>query len=121
MKKNYQKLNELIQKANRIICVRHINCDLDACGSVVGFSQIIKDNFANKEVLIDGSPCLTLKNLINISSLEQNYFKNALVVVFDTSNIERIDSNFWDHGKTIVKFDHHLKFDSKSYDYAKQL
>ena len=52
----YNKINEAIEKYDRIIIHRHSNPDGDALGSQIGLKNIIKENYPQKEVYTVGDP-----------------------------------------------------------------
>ncbi|RUO86303.1 DHH family phosphoesterase [Spiroplasma endosymbiont of Megaselia nigra] len=96
-----------IKDYKTIICLRHISPDGDAYGSAFGLAQFIKDNFPNKRVLVDGAPNDFLAFLATPDLIQAEDYKDALVIVTDTANIERIDSKYWQKAKEVIKIDHH--------------
>lgn len=92
----------------KIICLRHILPDGDAYGSSFGLAQFIKDNFPNKKVLVDGVPNPFFSFLATPDIVKIKDYQNALVIITDTANTERIDSKYWQKAKEIIKIDHHI-------------
>jgi len=109
---NAKKIAELIRNSNPIIIQRHINPDGDALGSQWGLKIIIEDNFLRKKVFVPGDMNDYMKSFFTEPSIinEANY-DNALVIICDTANRERISGEFWKKGKNIIKIDHHPPVD----------
>lgn len=103
----HQKIIEKIKQHDTIICLRHVNPDGDAYGSAMGLKQFILDNFPAKNVFTDGENVDYLNFMgINDHPTQKDY-ENALVIICDTANKERIDSKYWSLAKYIIKVDHH--------------
>jgi len=90
----YQKIINKIKKYDKIICLRHIDADGDAYGSAMGLAQFIKDNFPQKEVFTDGKNNESLSFLGRNDQLIKEDYRNSLVIICDTANQERIDSEY---------------------------
>ncbi|WP_147409533.1 DHH family phosphoesterase [endosymbiont GvMRE of Glomus versiforme] len=104
-----QKIINKIKKYDIVICLRHIDADGDAYGSAMALAQIIRDNFPQKKVFTDGKNNESLSFLgKNGQLIEENYW-DSLVIVCDTANQERIDSQHWKLAQEKIKIDHHLK------------
>lgn len=99
---------EKIKEYNKIIIHRHVNPDPDAIGSQVGLAEIIKYNFPDKSVLTTGKGVEDLNFLSSFEEVNADEYKDALVIVTDTANVERIDGvKNYDLGSEIIKIDHH--------------
>lgn len=118
MDNNILLILEKIKQYQTIICLRHINPDGDAYGSSMGIAQFIKDNFPNKRVLVDGKDVSYLDFLGKSDKVSKEDYKDALIFVLDTNNIERIDSKYFNLGKEIIKIDHHPEYNHLSINYA---
>ena len=92
--KIYRKIINKIKKHSTIICLRHIDADGDAYGSAMGLAQLIKDNFPQKQVFTDGKNNESLSFLGKNDRLAKKDYQNSLVIVCDTTNQERIDSEY---------------------------
>ena len=120
IKKNlalYKKIFKEIKKAATIVIFRHEAPDFDALGSQFGLATWLKNSFPSKKILLTGSNHVTFTprlypeiDVIN----DEDFPKDFLAIVLDTSNIRRIDDKRYANAKTIVKFDHHPLTD----DYA---
>lgn len=107
-KKIANEVYELIKNSNPIIIHRHINPDGDALGSQWGLKKIIEDNFFNKRVLVPGEMNEHMLPFFPTPTfVKKEDYENALVIICDTANRERISGEFWEQSKTIIKIDHH--------------
>ncbi|MFD2692159.1 DHH family phosphoesterase [Sporolactobacillus shoreicorticis] len=102
----------LIKQYKTIIIHRHVRPDPDALGSQGGLAFLIKDNFSDKNVYIVGEESDSLKFLIQMDQIDDAVYKNALVIVCDTANRERISDERYSCGAHLVKIDHHPVVDS---------
>ncbi len=105
--KKYSQVISKIKKYNTIICLRHINPDGDAYGSSMGIANFIRDNFPKKRVFLDGSENLSLSFLGKMDQVTKKDYEGALLIITDTNNTARIDSEHWKIAKEIIKIDHH--------------
>lgn len=102
------KFDELIKQHEVIILHRHILPDGDAFGSQLGLKELIKTNYPSKKVYAVGNDIEYLKFIGTMNhDVTDDLYKDALVVVTDCGNIERIDDQRFSHAKHIVKIDHH--------------
>ena len=92
--KIYRKIINKIKKHSTIICLRHIDADGDAYGSAMGLARLIKDNFPEKQVFTDGKNNDSLIFLGKNNQLKKKDYQNSLVIICDTANRERIDSQY---------------------------
>ncbi|ATZ18560.1 bifunctional oligoribonuclease and PAP phosphatase NrnA [Williamsoniiplasma somnilux] len=101
-------IQKLIEGYETIIIHRHIIPDGDAYGSQLGLKELIKTNYPNKEVYAVGEDINYLKfiGLMDKNIIDEKY-KNALVIVTDCGNVERIDNQRFKLGKHLLKIDHH--------------
>ena len=106
----YKELKEKIESNNVIIIHRHTSPDGDAFGSQFGLRQLIKDNWPEKEVYAVGGDFTPdfLKELFPVADeIDESKYQNALVIVVDTANTERIQGEHYALGADLVKIDHH--------------
>ncbi|ASP28171.1 bifunctional oligoribonuclease and PAP phosphatase NrnA [Spiroplasma corruscae] len=109
------KLVEQIKKHNKIILLRHIFPDFDAIGSQMALYHFIIDNFENKIIKIGGKVPNEYKKIAFNHKLRKEDFVDALVIVTDTANRQRIDIDDIDYLKEaniIFKIDHHVNVDN---------
>ncbi|TFB25037.1 bifunctional oligoribonuclease/PAP phosphatase NrnA [Filobacillus milosensis] len=98
---------ELIKSYEKIIIHRHVRPDPDAYGSQAGLAEMIKTSFPNKTVLLAGEEEPSLNYLTRLDEISDDQFKEALVIVCDTANEERICDQRYKTGDKVVKIDHH--------------
>lgn len=105
------KVIDIIEKYDKIIILRHVRPDPDAYGSQMGLKEIILKNYPEKEVYADGQHDESLTYLGKPDVLTESFYKDALIIIADTGNTERIDSQFYEKGAYILKIDHHPDVD----------
>lgn len=96
-----------IKKYDQIIIHRHVRPDPDAYGSQVGLAELIKHSFPNKRVLVAGEEDPSLNYLARLDEVKDEDFHDALVIVCDTANEERICDQRYKSGAQLIKIDHH--------------
>ncbi|RYL93790.1 bifunctional oligoribonuclease/PAP phosphatase NrnA [Sporolactobacillus sp. THM7-4] len=101
-----------IQHYETIIIHRHVRPDPDAIGSQGGLAYLIKDNFPEKKVYTVGEEVDDLRFLHPMDEIDDSVYQNALVIVCDTANRERISDERFEKGSHIIKIDHHPVVDS---------
>ncbi|MCL1630617.1 bifunctional oligoribonuclease/PAP phosphatase NrnA [Sporolactobacillus sp. CPB3-1] len=101
-----------IKQYDTIIIHRHVRPDPDALGSQGGLSCLIKDNFPQKNVYIVGEEAADLRFLVTMDTVDEDVYEEALVIVCDTANRERISDNRYRLGRHLLKIDHHPIVDS---------
>jgi len=100
-----------IQAYETIIIHRHERPDPDAYGSQVGLKEIIKTSFPSKKVFAVGKEDPSLNYLARMDHIEDELYKQALVIVCDTANTERIDDQRYKLAEKVIKIDHHPNHD----------
>ena len=105
----FEEIYQKISQAARIIIHRHQNPDPDALGSQYGLQALINQVFPNKTVKCAGSIPETLHFLAQPEPIFECDYEDALVLILDTANQERIDGNLeWmKKGNLWIKIDHH--------------
>ena len=108
----YQEMYEKIKAFKKIIITPHARPDGDCLGSALGLKDIIKSSFPEKEVFVSGESTSYLDFLGALDTLEDEDFKDALVIAIDTANKDRIAEKRFDQGAYLIKVDHHILVDS---------
>lgn len=98
---------QAIKEYETIIIHRHVRPDPDALGSQGGLKEIIQASFPDKKVYAVGEDDPDLSFLITMDHIEDNVYKDALVIVCDTANQPRIDDDRYHLGSRLIKIDHH--------------
>jgi phosphoesterase RecJ-like protein len=107
MKEKILDIIETIKQFETIIIHRHVRPDPDAYGSQGGLAEILKASFPNKNVYTVGKDEESLLFLRKMDVIPDETYENALVIVCDTANQERICDERYRLGKKLIKIDHH--------------
>ncbi|MBF8970628.1 bifunctional oligoribonuclease/PAP phosphatase NrnA [Streptococcus sp. NLN76] len=107
MEEIFEQLLEKIRQYDKIIIHRHVRPDLDAIGSQVGLQNLLLLNFPEKKVLVTGYDEPNLHWLAGMNYVSDQDYQDALVIVCDTANRERIDDQRYQNGRELIKIDHH--------------
>jgi len=97
----------MIRQFDTIIIHRHVRPDPDAYGSQCGLAEIIKSSFPQKQVFVVGENEQSLTFLREMDNIPDELYQDALAIICDTANKERICDNRYMLAKTIIKIDHH--------------
>lgn len=108
LRENYKEVLNMINQYDDIIIYRHVRPDPDAYGAQLGLKEIIRKIFPNKRVSALGTDEASLSFLGRMDEAEAG--KDALYIVMDTANAERIDGHIPD-GARVIKIDHHPDLD----------
>lgn len=104
LKKIYEKILEF----DTIIVHRHTRPDGDCIGSQAGLVHLLRNSFPNKKIYSVGEDIPEYLSFIGLSDeVSDDIYKEALVIVVDTSVDKRIYDNRYINGKFLIKIDHH--------------
>lgn len=106
-----KKILKLIKKFDNIIIARHVGCDPDALGSTFALKSIILYNFPNKKVKVCGAPVAKFKSFGEHDIIEEEDYKDALLIALDVPDIKRIDGVDIKRVSKVIKIDHHPAID----------
>lgn len=107
-----KEIIEAVKEFDKIILHRHVRPDPDAYGSQAALAEIIKATFPKKQVYIVGEEDPSLHFLVRMDEIADSVYENALVIICDTANRERISDQRYALAKQIIKIDHHPDVDS---------
>ncbi|WP_027964260.1 DHH family phosphoesterase [Halalkalibacillus halophilus] len=107
-----KEIIEAIQEFETIILHRHVRPDPDAYGSQVGLAEILKETYPQKQVYLAGLEEESLHYLARLDEVPDEAYENALVIVCDTANEERVCDQRYKDGKKLIKIDHHPNHES---------
>ena len=104
-------LNEVLEKIKEfdtIIIHRHKRPDGDCIGAQFGLKYYLEDNFKDKHIYAVGDTIPDYISFVGTNdSVDDDLYKEALVIVVDTSVKSRICDERFEKGKYIIKIDHH--------------
>src|SRR5699024_6635514 len=107
-----QQIIQTIKAYDTIIIHRHVRPDPDAYRSQVGLKEIIKASFPAKHVYAVGEEDPALDYLAMMDTVTDDLYKEALVIVCDTANTERVCDQRYQTGQKLIKIDHHPNNDA---------
>ena len=113
MKPVMQTIFDRIEAAERIMLFRHIRVDGDCVGATKGLQEIIRQTWPDKQVwLIDDekSDYLSFMGPDDEAQSDEMY-ADALGIVIDVGNHERISNQKYTLCREIIKIDHHIERD----------
>ncbi|HKM29773.1 MAG TPA: bifunctional oligoribonuclease/PAP phosphatase NrnA [Bacilli bacterium] len=98
---------------DKIIICRHVRPDGDCLGSTIGLREILRESFPRKKIYSIGDQKADYLSFLpsEDDKLAAEEYKDALVIVVDTANRDRIDNPYYNLGKEIIKIDHHIRVD----------
>ncbi|MGF9979241.1 bifunctional oligoribonuclease/PAP phosphatase NrnA [Viridibacillus arvi] len=107
-----RQIIDTIKQYDTIIIHRHVRPDPDAYGSQMGLQAILQATYPEKKVFTTGEHEESLSFLGEPQVVTDKEFENALVIVTDTANTERVDDQRYNQGKFLIKIDHHPNDDA---------
>ena len=105
-----KKIIDCIEKSDTIVLCRHKRPDGDAVGSTLGLRAVLSAAYPEKRIFLDNEDYSDYVAFLGDEGEKptDGDYKDALVIVLDTGNVERISSQRYCKGKKIVKIDHHI-------------
>lgn len=105
-----RQIVDKIEKYNKIIIVRHIRPDGDCIGASLGLRSILRNSYKDKEIVSLGKDKAHYLDFLGLEDepKDEEYYKDALIIVVDTADEARISDDFYKLGKEIIKIDHHI-------------
>ncbi len=106
------EIHETIKRFKTVIIAPHARPDGDCMGSAFGLKYILQATYPDKSVYVVGEETEYLKFLGTVDKIEDDVFKEALVIAVDTATKDRIADQRYAMGKYLIKMDHHILVDS---------
>lgn len=104
----FKKILEKIIEFDTIIVHRHKRPDGDCMGTQAGLVHTLRNSFPNKKIYAVGDDVPAYLSFIGLSDeVSDDLYKDALVIVVDTSVKDRIYDDRYMNGKFLIKIDHH--------------
>ena len=110
MKEVMQQIYERIEAAKRIMLFRHVRVDGDCVGATKGLKRIIQLTWPQKQVYIiddEQSDYLTFLGPDD-EPVDDEVYADALGIVIDVGNRERISNQKFALCRELIKIDHHI-------------
>lgn len=104
----YKKFLNKIKEYGTIIIHRHGRPDGDALGSQIGLKEAILATFPYKKVYAVGDVNPKVSFIGDVDEISDDVYKNALVIVLDSSDTNMINDERYKLGRFIIKVDHHI-------------
>lgn len=105
----FEEIYKKIEESPVIVIYRHTEPDMDALGSQAGLKEALKGLFPDKEIYAAG---LQTRKGFEMDIIDDDTAKNALGILLDTSNRERVDDERFFDSKETIRLDHHIKVDT---------
>ena len=105
------KLTEIfakIEEFNKIIVHTHARPDGDCTGAAFGLKDIIKTTWPEKEVYVAGENNSFVSYIGKPDELSDDMFNDALSIVVDTANSNRVGDMRFKDAAYVIKIDHHI-------------
>ena len=104
----YKKFLNKIKEYGTIIIHRHGRPDGDALGSQIGLKESILATFPYKKVYAVGDVNPKVSFIGEVDEISDDLYKNALVIVLDSSDTNMINDERYKLGRYVIKVDHHI-------------
>ncbi len=104
----YKEFLKKIKEYGTIIIHRHGRPDGDALGSQIGLKEAILATYPYKKVYAVGDVNEKIRFIGEVDIIEDELYKNALVIVLDSSDTTMINDERYKLGRYIIKVDHHI-------------
>lgn len=104
----FAEIVQAIKAAPTVIIHRHQRPDPDALGSQVGLKTVITATYPDKKVYAVGTDEPSLDQFGLMDKIDDAVYEEALVIVTDTANTDRVDDKRYNTGGLgLIKIDHH--------------
>lgn len=108
----FDEIIKYVEAYKRVIIFRHIDGDGDALGSQWALYYYLKEKYPEKELYAVGDYTPGYKHVFDAAhEISDDLFEDALAIIVDTANKERISDQRYEMCKQIIKIDHHLPVD----------
>ena len=101
------KLLNKIEEYNTIIIHRHNRPDGDALGTQIGLCLSLREKFPHKNIYMVGDSNPRITFLGEMDQIEDNVYKNALVIIVDVAVSYMISDDRYKLAKEVFIIDHH--------------
>ena len=109
-KNEFNQIQKLIKKYDKIVVFRHVSPDFDAIGTQLGLANYLKQKYPFKEIHAVGEDSVQLTGFTfpPMDILEDSWFEQEfLAIIVDVSDPKRISDERFNKAKKIAVIDHH--------------
>ena len=101
---------EKIKEYDRIVLFRHVRPDGDCVGATKGLQRILQLTYPEKEIYLTHEDHSAYLEFLGPEdpAIPDELYTDALALVLDTANVDRISNKKYQLCKEIVKIDHHI-------------
>ena len=103
----YNEFFELIEQYDSIVVFRHSRPDLDALGSQIGLTQLLKINYPNKKVYMVGDASKRYGFIGTMDEVEDSIINNSLGIICDVAVSKMVSDERYKLTKELIVIDHH--------------
>ena len=108
-----KQIVEKIKEYDTVIIARHQRPDGDCIGASLGLRALLRASFPAKEIYSVGKGKAEYLDFLGSEDvIDEEKYQNALIIVVDTANHERIDDDNYNKGAYLIKIDHHIITDN---------
>ncbi len=109
-----ETLNAILGKIrayDRIILFRHVRPDGDCVGATKGLQRILQLSYPEKEIILTHEDHSAYLEFLGPEdpAIPDEMYSDALGIVIDTGNMERISNQKFRLCKELIKIDHHIE------------
>ncbi len=110
---NNEKLNAILAKIkeyDRIVLFRHVRPDGDCVGATKGLQRILQLSFPEKQIILTHEDHFAYLAFLGPEdpAIPDELYADALGIVVDTANMDRISNQKFRLCKELIKIDHHI-------------
>ena len=108
-----QAIFDRIRQYDRILLFRHIRMDGDCVGATKGMKALLQATFPEKDIRIIDSQYSDYLAFLGPDDPEsdESVYRDALGIVLDTSELDRVSNQRVRLCREIIKIDHHIETD----------
>ena len=105
-----QLIFEKIKESPRIVIMRHIRPDGDACGASLGLRALLRASFPDKDIRVLNEDATDRFLFLGEEDDPQDdeFYRGALGIAVDTAGLDRLSNSRAGLCRTLIKLDHHI-------------
>jgi phosphoesterase RecJ-like protein len=112
-KEKLKAIHDLIETYNKVFIFPHKRPDGDAIGTSFGLKRMLEATYPDKEIAVVGETSKFTSFIGVPTEIEDDsVYEDALGILVDTANVERLGSEGFTKCKQTIKIDHHIKVET---------